>query len=325
MVDGENAVVAWNGTDFVKVSSNLVGITSTNGGQLAGLRNRVINGQGWINQRGTIAVTAGLQYGPDCMMASIASGTSISGNITSGTLSGTNTLYGWGLNACSWTTGAVQLAQRIESYNVSDMNSKTVTFSGKLYQDTGGSRTFNIIIQKATAGVNNFTTTSTIASTTVSIPSGTTTAFSFTTTLGASDATNGIMLIATDTAVNTAVSKTYFTSDWQFEIGSVATIFEQRPISNLEELLCRRYYQVAYVGGAGTTGAGAGLGSGYTFSPPMFTTPSVINISDDQNVNTAAGTPSVNTLRAYGGTFYKAAIITASTSWANTIALSASL
>jgi hypothetical protein len=240
MVDGENAVVAWNGTDFVKVSSNLTGVPSVNGGQLAGLRNRVINGQGWINQRGSIAVTAGLQYGPDRMMASITSGTSISGNIASGSLTGTNTLYGWGLNACSWTTGAVQLAQRIESWNVLDMNSKTVTFSGKLYQDTGGSRTFNIIIQKATAGVDNFTTTSTISSTTVVVPTATTTPFSFTTTLGASDATNGIMLILSDTVVNTAVSKTYFTSDWQFEISPVATTFEQRPYG-MELALCQRY------------------------------------------------------------------------------------
>ena len=237
----DSTLTAWVLTNPASTQGGNLQATSLNGGQLAGLRNRVINGQGWINQRGNIAATAGLQYGPDRMMASITSGTSISGNISSGSLSGTNTTYGWGLNACSWTNGAAQLAQRIESWNVKDMNSKTVTFSGKLYQDTGGSRTMNIIIQKATAGVDNFSTTSTIASTTVAIPSGTTTAFSFTTTLGASDATNGIMLIVSDTATNTVTSKTYFTSDWQFEIGSVATTFEQRPYG-MEMALCQRYY-----------------------------------------------------------------------------------
>ena len=275
LVDGERAVVAWNGSDYVKVSSNLAGVPSINGGQLAGLRNRVINGQGWINQRGPVAVQAGLAYGPDRMMASITSGTGISGNITSGSLAGTSTGYGWGLNACSWTTGAVQLAQRIESWNVLDMNSKTVTFSGKLFQDTGGSRTFNIIIQKATAGVDNFTTTSTIASTTVTVSTSTITPFSFTTTLGASDATNGIQLIVVDTVVNTATSKTYFTSDWQFEIGSVATTFEQRAYG-LELALCQRYFQPAllpryagYVGG-GTQNVTVSV----TF-PPMRVSPTI--------------------------------------------------
>jgi len=288
------------------------------------LRNRVINGQGWINQRGSIAVTAGLQYGPDRMMASIASGTSISGNIVSGSLSGTNTLYGWGLNACSWTSGAVQLAQRIESWNVLDMNSKTVTFSGKLYQDTGGSRTFNIIIQKATAGVDNFTTTSTIASTTVVVPTATITAFSFTTTLGASDATNGIMLILSDTVVNTAVSKTYFTSDWQFEISPVATTFEQRPLG-LELALCQRYYQVAYVGFEGYASASSSAGGAYTFSPQLRVTPTSVWVSDDRNVNTTAGSPTLLNTRVYGATIYKVATVTANTGWSSTITLSAEL
>lgn len=307
-------------SDITSVSA----LASVNGGQLAGLRNRVINGQGWITQRGPVAVSAYLQYGPDCMAASISSGTSISGNISYGSLSGTNSGQGWGILSCSWTSGVVQLAQRIESWNVLDMNSKTVTFSGKLYQDTGGSRTFNIIIQKATAGVNNFTITSTISSTTVVVPTATTTPFSFTTTLGSSDATNGIMLILSDTVANTAVSKTYFTSDWQFEIGSIATTFEQRPYG-LELALCQRYYQVAYVGWEGYAGGSSSAGAGYTFSPPMFTTPSVINISDDRNVNTTGGVPSTVNLRPYGGTFYKIATSTGGTGWANTIALSASL
>ena len=290
-VDATTSKLQVNNQDALGFSStgDVSLVQSINGGQLAGLRNRVINGQGWINQRGNIAVSAGLQYGPDRMMASISgSPTGISGNITSGSLSGTATLYGWGLNACSWTNGAVQFAQRIESWNVRDMNSKTVTFSGKIFQDTGGTRTFNIIIQKATA-VDNFTSTTTIASTTVSIPSGVTTPFSFTTTLGATDATNGIMLIVADSAVNTVTSKTYYTSDWQFEVGSVATTFEQRPIG-LELALCQRYTLVIPQNmffGDGTLRTGANIA--YIFMPtpvslratPAFTYTTITAYSGD--------------------------------------------
>lgn len=285
--NGSEMLLYCDGTNVV-VAFDTINVNSVNGGQLAGLRNRVINGQGWINQRGPVAVQAGLAYGPDRMMASIASGTGISGNITSGSLAGTSTGYGWGLNACSWTTGAVQLAQRIESWNVLDMNSKTVTFSGKIFQDTGGSRTFNIIIQKATAGVNNFTTTSTIASTTVTVSTSTTTPFSFTTTLGASDATNGIQLIVVDTVVNTATSKTYFTSDWQFEIGSVATTFEQRPIG-LELALCQRYFQPALLPRyAGYVGGGSqGVVTSVTF-PPMRVAPTITATFSQTNTTGAA-------------------------------------
>lgn len=206
------------------------------------MRNRIINGTGIVRQRGAVALTAGLQYGQaDRMMASVAGATGISGNITAATLAGTSTGQGWGIGPATWTSGTFQLAQRIESYNVSDLNSKVVTFSGKLYHDIGSTRTVRIIIQKATAGVDNFSATSTIAETTVSIPTGVTTAFSFTTTLGSSDATNGIMVIALDNNTATVVGRTVYASDWQFELGATATPFEQRLIGT-ELALCQRYY-----------------------------------------------------------------------------------
>jgi hypothetical protein len=296
-LDAADATFALKGANADITS--LANIQSVNGGQLAGLRNRVINGQGWISQRGNVAVTGNLLYGPDRMMASIAgSATGISGNITSLTLAGANSNYGWGIVG-SWTNGAAQLAQRIESWNVKDMNSKTVTFSGKLYQDTGGSRTFSIIIQKPTA-LDNFTSTTTIASTTVSVPTGVTTSFTFTTTLGASDATNGIMLTAIDTVANTVTSKTYFTSDWQFEIGPVATTYEQRPYG-MELALCQFYSRPAPLTRyAGYVAAAQSVITSTTF-PTMRIAPVLTGAA--YSATNITGTPALSNFTSSGCTF----------------------
>ena len=241
-----NIFVRWISTQAINVpaDASVTPAKLANSGNELGMRNRIINGAGIVRQRGPVALAAGLQYGQaDRMMASVAGATGISGNITAGSLSGASTGQGWGIGPASWTAGTFQLAQRIESYNVSDLSGKTVTFSGKLYHDIGSTRTVRIIVQKATAGVDNFSSTATISETTVSIPSGVTTPFTYKLTLGASDATNGLMVIALDNAAVTVTSKTVYASDWQLEPGPTATPFEFRPYGT-ELALCQRYYEL---------------------------------------------------------------------------------
>jgi len=270
------------------------GITSINGGQLAGLRNRIINGGMQIAQRAAVLPSAAYQYGQvDRHMIAIVGGTGFAGSITQWTgLAGVASGYACGVNA-SWTAGNFNLQHRIEAVNCIDLNSKTITISCKAYQNTGGARNFKISLVKANSVDNHGAQTSLFTSGATSVPSGVTTPLSYTVTLGASDASNGIAVYVLDSdAANTVVSKLYLIGELQIEVGSVATTFEQRPIG-LELALCQRYlpsWQIA--AGYEFTGQCFSATSAQVFLPyPVTPRVAATGISSSQSVQctTAAG------------------------------------
>lgn len=79
----------------------------------------------------------------------------------------------------------------------------------------------------------------------------------------------------------TITDGTYRFTQWQFEEGSIATPFEQRPIG-LEEMLCERYYQTYYLSAYHTLGVFRGGSGGvassqrYSFKTPMRIAPTFI-------------------------------------------------
>jgi hypothetical protein len=203
--NGETAVIAWDGADFVRISAlggpitgstgtftgNVSGVNGTftgnvqvpslNGSCLAGLRNRIINGNYSVNQRavsGTVTLAAGA-YGHDRWKA--------------------------GASGCSYvfTTTA----------NVTTLN----IASGTLQQVIEG---------------NNLETGTYCLSWT-----GTATAKIGAGSLSASGVT-GAVTGGTDTTIEFSTGTV---SKVQFENSPVPTIFEQRPYG-LELLLCQRYY-----------------------------------------------------------------------------------
>ena len=225
-------------TDITSLSA----LTSINGGQLAGLRNRIINGDMRVAQRPVVLPSASYQYGQvDRHMIAIVGGSGFAGSITQWMgLSGVASGYACGVNA-SWTAGNFNLQHRLEAANCIDLNSKTITVSCKAYQNTGGARNFKISIVKANSVDNHSAQTSLFTSGNFAVPSGTTTPLSYTVALGASDASNGIAIYVLDAdAANTVVSKLYLVGELQIEIGSVATTFELRPYG-MELALCQRY------------------------------------------------------------------------------------
>jgi hypothetical protein len=300
---------------------NLTALASINGGQIAGLRNRIINGAMVTDQRNsgaaqTITAGAALAYTVDRFYA-YSTGANVTGQQVTGT-SPNAYLYRF-TGAASVTK--IGFAQRIESVNCQDLAGKTATFSVDLsnsllttvtwsawYANT--SNTFGTLASptRTLISTGTFTVTSTLTryNTSITVPSA---------------ATTGIEI---ELSVAAQVSGTWNIGNVQFELGSTATTFEQRSYG-LGFLLCQRYYQTAYVGWEGQGGASSSTGTGYTFCPAMFAPPTVANISDDRNVNTTAGVPTAINLRVYGATFYKIATASASTGWANTISLTAEL
>jgi hypothetical protein len=222
------------------------GITcsSLNGGQLAGLRNRIINGSAMIAQRGSVALTASALYASDRVLMSVLGGTGITATGSSSVLGGTASGFGHFITA-SFTNGQPLFAQRIESANCFDLNSKTITVSGKFFQNTGASQIIQVRISKPTTTKDTFsavTILQTSAAITIPNGTGTPTAFSATFTLGATDASLGLIVEVYIAAIITqSVAALFAISDWQLEIGSVVTPFEQRPYG-MELALCQRYY-----------------------------------------------------------------------------------
>ena len=258
LVAGMRATLMDDGTDWILMNPLpggaaagvnvdilwLNALKGINTGQIAGMRNAVINGNGLIQQRTAPTLTAALQYGvADRHLIGVTGATGVSGTVGVLTNAGFSCGVGYGAIAASWTAGQFIHKHRIEAANTKSFNSKTVTVSGKLYQDTGGSRNFTVSIGKPTTTADTFSAVTDLGtSSAVAVASGTVTSFSYTLALGSTDASLGLEVLITDNAANTVASKNYAVSDLQVEIGSVATVFEQRPYG-LELALCERYYQ----------------------------------------------------------------------------------
>lgn len=236
-------------------------------GQLAGMRNKIINGNFAIQQRATPTLTNAVQYGPDRWLGSISGGTGISGSFTRSGFSGSSSGFGAYCAGASFTNGQPYFEQRIEAANTVSLNGKTVTVSGLLYQDTGSSQNFTIRLSKANSSDNFGAVTLIADSTAVAVPHATVTSFSRTFTLGASDGANGIALVIFLSSAATVTSKNFAIADIQLEVGGVATPFEHRPIG-VELALCQRYYEKSYAQG---TNPGAATANGMLLGPTTDT------------------------------------------------------
>ena len=292
--NGETAVVAWNGTDFVRIStlggpitgttgtfsgavsgttgtfssavsgttgtfsgavsgttgtfsgavsgttgtfSGNVQMASLNGSALAGLRNRVINGNFYADQRNvgasqTITAAAALAYTVDRFYA-YCTGANVTGQRVAGTAPNAY-LYRF-TGAASVTK--IGFAQRIENLNCQDLAGSTATLSVDL------SNSLLTTVTWTASYANTANTFGTLASPTVtSIATGTFTVNSTLTRYNVnisipSAATTGIQI---ELSVGAQISGTWNIGNVQLELGSVATPFEQRPIG-LELALCQRY------------------------------------------------------------------------------------
>jgi hypothetical protein len=244
--------------------SGNVQMASANGSCLAGLRNRVINGNFYADQRNsgavqTITAAAALAYTVDRFYA-YCTGANVTGQRVTGTAPNAY-LYCF-TGAASVTK--IGFAQRIENLNCQDLAGQTATLSIDLsnsllttvtwtawYANTAN--TFGTLASptRTLISTGTFTVTSTLTrySTNITIPAA---------------ATTGIEI---ELSVGAQISGTWNIGNWQLEFGSVATPFEQRPYG-IELALCQRYF---YAYTCGLSGAGD-LGIGYLRSTTSFVT-----------------------------------------------------
>ena len=212
-------------------------VTALNGGQLAGFRNRFINGNMSIDQRNSGAsqsITAGAYvYTVDRWFASSTGGT-VTGQQTVG--SG-NTQYRYQLTGAAGVT-AITFGQRIAQSNSYELSGQTVTLSVDLANST------LTTISWSASYANSADSFGTLASPTVtSIATGSFTVTSTVTRYNAqitipSAATTGIQILL---SVGAQTSGTWTIGNVQLEPGNTATPFETR-MTTPELAMCQRYY-----------------------------------------------------------------------------------
>jgi len=217
-----------------------ISCTSLNGGALAGLRNRLINGNFYNDQRNngasqTITAAAALAFTVDRFYA-YCTGANVTGQRVAGTAPNAF-LYRF-TGATSVTK--IGFAQRIENVNCQDLAGSTATLSVDL------SNSLLTTVTWTASYANTANTFGTLASPTVtSIATGTFTVNSTLTRYSVnisipSAATTGIQI---ELSVAAQTSGTWNIGNVQLEFGNVATPFEQIPIG-LSLQLCQRYFEV---------------------------------------------------------------------------------
>lgn len=215
-------------------------LASLNGGQLAGIRNRIINANMMIDQRNagaaqTFTAGAALAYSVDRFYG-YCTGANVTGQQVQGASAGQSRYRFTG--AASVT--AIGFGQRIEQSNSADLAGGTVTLSVDLANSLLTTVTWTAYY------ANTADTFGTLASPTrTQFATGTFTVSSAVTRYNAqisipAAATTGIEVVFT---VGAQTSGTWTIGSVQLEAGAVATPVERR-LRGLELSLCQRYFHV---------------------------------------------------------------------------------
>lgn len=217
---------------------------SDNSGQLAGFRNKIINGDCRISQRGNVAAVNNTWTfgGSDRICFGPTGFTSLSGTIVRAADIENYAFY-WQIAAVSTTgSGTISFQTRIEAADTKSLNGKTVTARVRVYHNAGSTLTARITLNKPTTTANVFSAQTVLAQAAFSCPSDAVQDITVTYTLGSQEALLGLAVNVDWLGVGAVTGKTFATTNWQLEEGSIATTQERRPIG-VETALCMRYFE----------------------------------------------------------------------------------
>jgi len=249
-------------------------LSSINGGPLAGMRNRIINGDMRIDQRnngGSVTASSGITFGVDRWFAVTSSASKLSIQQNAGAVTppvgfsnyvGLTSLSAYSLLSSDFFT----LQQAIEGFNIADLNwgtasAASVTLSFWVRSSlTGmfGGAIYNSNTDRSYPFAYTISAANTWEQKSITIPGDTTGAWLTnngagmrvnwglgvgTTDSGTAGAwSTGLKRSATGaTSVVGTNGATFYITGVQLEAGTVATPFERRSIG-AESLLCLRYY-----------------------------------------------------------------------------------
>lgn len=313
--DGTNVIVAFDTMNTV----------TQNGGQLAGLRNRVINGGMVVDQRNSGAsvsagTTGSLVYLVDRSGYFVTQASKLTAQQNAGAVTppaGFSNYLGF-TSTSSYSVVAADLfllEHRIEANNTADFawgtaNAKDVTLSFKVYSSLTGTfggavntyaGTYSYPFSYSIPVANTWTTVS------IQIPGptagvwgtgvnggiqinfslGTGSTGSGTAGAWVGGATSFYSVTGATSVVGTN-GATWYITGLQLELGSVATTFEQRPYG-LELALCQRYFYVFGGGASGFANGSTVVETAVAFPAIMRAAPSVAAGAGLQTINWTGG------------------------------------
>ena len=218
--------------DFILFSTGqTIGASSS-----ATMKNRIINGGMVIAQRGTSFTSPSSgSYTLDRWAVNWVGAAPASVAQVSGPIGFKNALQITG----SSSNTAVQLIQRIESYNCSDLSGQTITIQANISVSTPQTVSWQLYYVNSqdnwaggatliTSGTWSVTTTATVFSATITgLPAG---------------AVNGLEIAIYPNNGGPFTSGTFTITGTQLEVGTVASSFDYRDYGR-ELAMCQRYYQ----------------------------------------------------------------------------------
>ena len=242
-------------------------------GTTTGFKNRIINGNMIIWQRGTSFSAIGYTADRWSFYAGTSPVVTQSSDVPAG----------YRYSAALSGTSSTGFTQKIESNNVSDLSGQSITVSFWLKQTVGaGSNAIAISLSYATAQ-DNFGSTTSIGSTNIT----TTSSWAYyTATFNnlPSGVTNGLQCTI---VTNSGSAVAFQLTGVQLEVGTTATNFDFRSYGT-ELALCQRYYEIGGSGNAVTWSGNTNSGSIYyttikfivnkRVNTPVITTTNVNNL-----------------------------------------------
>lgn len=237
---------------FYRYSASVLSFGANTNGQLSGFRNKIINGDCRIHQRGAVSVNTPNTWtygGADRMVSAITTGGTVSTTISRDTVPNTICSSGYCQVLTSTTTSAssvISMGQRIEANNCLDLNSSQVTFSVTVWHDLGSAQacTLKLFKPQTTADTWSGTPIQIGVSGTFNVSPAAYTRLSYTFTLNSTDASGGLFAVVVYDPVSALSSKNFQFADFMLEKVDIETKFETRQY-NLELELCQRYYEAS--------------------------------------------------------------------------------
>jgi hypothetical protein len=255
-------------------------VASLNGGPVVGLNNKLINGNMSIDQRnngGSVNIAAGASaYVLDCWLIINSTNQTVTVQQTATTFDGSDVHRRMRVSfAIAPTTGAVFVAQRVEGADTLAGQTATASFHVATAEAALVSTIYTL--QNFGSGGSAAVSQTPVGFTpnnTISRYSGN---FAMPSIVGKTVGAGSYVECGVSFTVRSTSAITI--TDAQFEIGSVATLFDKRPIG-FETMLCQRYAQkVTWAVRDDTANATARLTVTQTYVVPMRVTPTAINLA----------------------------------------------
>ena len=247
-------------TALTSLRAYLSEILGIDGGLRAG-RNGVVNGGCTIAQRPEVSLATTLAIGKVDRIAVDANASTVSaGTITQAAdtfdLGRTGQLLR--IEAATWSGGAGQLTfrHRMRSENSVPFRNRFASVSVKVRHDVGSAHDWDIVISKADA-LNDFSTVTLVTSGgTTSVSSDTSTTVKLE-AIVMGDVTNGIEIKVRALVGADVTAKNFWITEWQIELGQVATPFDYEDQAATLIKCQRHYFKTFPQATAPNTNAGA--------------------------------------------------------------------